>query len=61
MLETLDENYIKKLDLFLYIKEMLITILYNICTSLRLINDVWDMAAGIVSNLNDKLLIQLKY
>ena len=61
LLETLNENYVKKSDLFFYIKKMLIIIFYNNCTFLRLINNVWDMIADIIFDFNNKLLIQLKY
>ena len=52
-----EEDTAKESDLFLYTQEMSITILFNICTSLELINEVRDTAADIVLNSNDKLLI----
>ena len=52
-----EEDTAKEPDLFLYTQEMSITILFNICTSLELINEVRDTAADIVSDSNDKLLI----
>ena len=61
LLETSNKNHVKKSDLFLYIKEILITIFYNICTFLRLINSIQDIVANIISDLNNKLSIQLKY
>ncbi len=61
LLEILNENHVKKSGLFLYIKEMLIIILYNICTSLELVNSAWGMTVNIVSDPNSKLSIQLKY
>ena len=61
LFKTSDEDHVKKSDLFLYIKKMLIIIFYNIYTSLRLINNVQDMIINIISDLNNKLLIQLKY
>ena len=57
LLETSNENHVKKSDFFFYIKKMSITILYNICTFLKLINNVQDTAADIISDLNSKLLI----
>jgi len=58
LLTTQDKNdKIKKSDLFLYTQEMSIAVLYNICTSLRLINRVKDTAAGIVADSDDKFLI----
>ena len=61
LLKTSDENHVKKSDLFFYIKKMLITIFYNICIFLRLINSIWNTAADIVSDFNNKLLTQLKH
>ena len=52
-----EEDTAKEPDLFLYTQEMSITILFNICTSLELINEVRDTTADIVSDFNDKLLI----
>ena len=52
-----EEDTVKEPDLFLYTQEMSITIFFNICTSLELINEVRDTAADIVSDFNDKLLI----
>ena len=52
-----EEDTAKEPDLFLYTQEIPITILFNICTSLELINEVRDTAADIVSDFNDKLLI----
>ena len=49
----------KEPDLFLYTQEMLIVILYNVCTSLELVNEVKDIAAGIVLDLNSMPSISL--
>ena len=48
-------------ELFLYTHEMSITLLANICTSLKLINEAKDTAAGIVLHSDSKLLTSLKY
>ena len=56
-----EENKTTEFELFLYIHEMPITLLTNICTSLRLINRAKDTAAGIVLHSDSKLLILLKY
>ena len=57
LLETSDKNHVKKSDLFFYIKKMLITILYNIYTFLKLINNAQDTIVNIISDFNNKLLI----
>ena len=48
------EDTVKEPDLFLYTQEMLITILFNTCISLGLINNTQGTAAGIVSDTNNK-------
>ena len=40
LLKILNKNHVKKSNLFFYIKKMSITILYNICISLKLINNI---------------------
>ena len=61
LLETPDGDHAKGPGLFLYTKGMPITILYNSCTPLGLVNGARGMAAGIVPDPNGKLPIQLKY
>ena len=56
-----EENKATESELFLYIHEMSITLLTNICTSLRLINKVKDTAAEIVLHSDSKFLTLLKY
>ena len=56
-----EEDEATESELFLYTHEMSITLLTNICTSLKLINSVWGMVISIVSDSNSKLLIWLKY
>jgi len=56
-----EEDKVTESELFLYTHEMSITLLANICTSLRLINEAKDTAAGIVLHSDSKLLILLKY
>ena len=56
-----EEGKATESELFLYIYEMSITFLANICTSLKLINRVKDTAAEIVLHSDSKLLILLKY
>ena len=57
LLKTSDKDYIKKSSLFLYTKKILITILYNIYTSLKLVNNTQDIVINIISDSNNKLLI----
>ena len=61
LLETPDGDHAKGPGLFLYTKEMPITILYNICTPLGLVNGARGTAAGIVPDPNGKLLTRLKH
>ena len=56
-----EEGKATESELFLYTHGMPITLLANICTSLRLINEAKDTAAGIVLHSDSKLLILLKY
>ncbi len=54
LLVTQDESNVKEFGLFLYTQEMLITILYNICIPLKLINRAKGIIAEIISDFNDK-------
>ena len=56
-----EEDKATEPELFLYTHEMPITLLVNICTSLKLINKAKDTAAGIVLHSDSKLLILLEY
>jgi len=61
LLEISDDKHdAKNSRLLLYIQEMLIIILYNICILLKLVNDVRDMAAEIVFDIKDILFKLLK-
>ena len=51
------EGTAKGPGLFLYTRGMLVTILYNICTALGLVNGAKGIAAGIVLDPNSKPLI----
>jgi hypothetical protein len=60
LLETQDgEGDAKGPGLFLYTPGMPITILFNVCTHLGLVNGATGTAAGIVPHPNGKLFVSL--
>ena len=56
-----EEDEATEPELFLYTHEMPITLLANICTFLKLINEAKGTAAEIVLHSDNKLLTLLKY
>ena len=61
MLEIDNKNSLKESGLLLYIKDMLVICLKNICTSFKVINSMRSIAIYAVLNLISKYLFSIIY